>query len=233
MIQRLDKFLSDAQIGTRKEIKHFISKGLVTVDSVTVKDPSQKRDYSLCKVCFDGQEVLAKRNVVLVMNKPAGFVTSTDDPLSRTVYELLPEKYKREGLVPVGRLDKDTEGVLLFTNDGDLLHKLISPKSNVEKTYYAEFEGLCPEDASSIYNNGIELKDGSICKSAKFEKLSESSFRITITQGMYHQVKRMAAALGMHVTYLKRESFNSIRCDNLEKGQVAEVLCSLGVSNLS
>lgn len=219
---RLDKFLSDANIGTRKEIRHYAVKGLVTVNGNVVKDVSiqvNKND----QILFDGQEIKLKGPVLCVLNKPAGYVTSTDDPLNPTVMSLVPEEYLKQEIVPVGRLDKDTEGVLLFTNDGQLIHRLISPKNNVEKTYYAQFEGICPPNAEELFLNGVELKDGTVCKAAKFKKISDSEFRLTITEGMYHQVKRMAAATGMHITYLKRESFNNITCSDLKLGEFKEI----------
>lgn len=223
MLQRLDKFLSDVNLGTRKEIRHYAVKGLITVDGVIVKDVSAKFDFDKCTVEFDGEKVEAKHTVVCALNKPAGYVSSTDDPLSATVMELVPEKYLNLGVVPVGRLDKDTEGILLFTNDGQLLHRLISPKNNVPKTYYAQFDGSCPDNAKELFANGITLKDGSVCKPAEFEKLSDSEFRVTITEGMYHQVKRMAAAVGMHITYLNRESFANIKSCDIEKGHFIEI----------
>lgn len=223
MLQRLDKFLSDANIGTRKEIRHLAVKGLITVDGNTVKDVSAKMDFDRCRVEINGEPVEGLHTVVLAMNKPQGYVTSTDDPLSPTVMELVPQEYRSMNVVPVGRLDKDTEGVLLFTNDGQLLHRLISPKANVEKTYFAKFEGTCPEDAKQRCADGIQLKDGSICKAAEFTLLSENEFRITITEGMYHQVKRMAGAMGMHVTYLNREKFAGVSCNDLEKGHCKDV----------
>lgn len=219
MIERLDKFLSSANVGTRKEIKNLILRDCVTVDGLVVRDYSLKKDFSMSTVMVNGQTISKIESMVCVLNKPQGYVTSTDDPYSQTVMTLIPSEYRLCNLLPVGRLDKDTEGVLLFTNNGLLLHKLISPKSNVEKTYYAVFEGSCPSDAKERFLSGITLKDKSVCKSADFEKLSETEFRITITEGMYHQVKRMAASLGMHVTYLKRESFCNIRCDDLPLGQ--------------
>lgn len=222
MISRLDKFLADVNIGTRKEIKHYCNRGYVVVDGITVKDPSSKFDFDKCKVEFEGKEVVKKRTVVCVLNKPQGYVTSTDDPISRTVMELVPEEYLNMDVVPVGRLDKDTEGVLLFTNDGALLHKLISPKSNICKIYYAKYEGEFKEEVVDKFKVGIELKDGTICKSAVFENIGHGECRITITEGMYHQVKRMLAACGLHVTYLRRESFAGITCDKMEIGQFKE-----------
>ena len=223
MIQRLDKFLSDAAIGTRKEIKCLIVKKKVSVDGNVVSDPSLKFDFDKVKVELDGKQIKQCGCVLCVLNKPAGYVTSTDDPFSPTVMELVPSDYLNMGVVPVGRLDKDTEGVLLFSNDGTLIHRLISPKSGIEKVYYAEFEGLCPDDIVQRFANGIELKDGSICKNAAFEKLSESSCRITIKEGMYHQVKRMMAACSLHVTYLRRERFDNITCEDLPLGGFKEV----------
>lgn len=223
MIQRLDKFLADAGLGTRKEIKTYLHSHRVTVDGKIVSDPACKADYSTLNVEFDSKAVEPFHYVLCMLNKPFGYVTSTDDPLSSTVMELVPERYKNMGVVPVGRLDKDTEGVLLFTNDGELQHALISPKKNLYKTYRAKFEGVCPEDALEQSKNGIVLKDGTVCKSAIFNKISDNEFELTITEGMYHQVKRMAAALGMHVIHLERISFAGLTCENMERGMFKEL----------
>lgn len=223
MIQRLDKFLADAGLGTRKEIKEYLHSHRISVNGQVVSDPACKADYSSLNVEFDSMAVEPFRFVLCIMNKPCGYVTSTEDPLSPTVMELVPERYRNMGVVPVGRLDKDTEGVLLFTNDGELQHALISPKRNIYKTYQAEFEGVCPDDASEQFRNGIVLKDGTVCKSALFSKISDNRFELTITEGIYHQVKRMAAALGMHIKYLERISFAGLTCENMNRGQFEEL----------
>ena len=140
-MERLDKFLCDSGVGTRSQVKGILKSGRVTVDGKCEKDGSRKIDPAVQIICLDGEALGGKRRVVVMLNKPAGFVTATEDPVERTVMELLPETMKHLDLKPVGRLDKATEGLLLFTNDGDLLHRLISPKKEVPKVYYARHEG--------------------------------------------------------------------------------------------
>jgi 16S rRNA pseudouridine516 synthase len=145
-MERLDKFLCDSGAGTRSQVKPILKAGRVTVDGVTVRDGSVKVDPGKQAVCLDGVPLGGKRRVVLMLNKPAGYLTATEDPKDPTVMELLPEQYRHLELKPVGRLDKATEGLLLFTNDGDLLHRLISPKKEVPKVYYARHEGAASRE---------------------------------------------------------------------------------------
>ncbi len=221
-MQRLDKVLGDAGVASRKELKLIIKRGHVQVNGQTVFKPETKVDTS-DSICIDGQKVQTLHMVVLIMNKPAGYVTSTEDSGNLTVMELVPQQYRAMGVVPAGRLDKDTEGLLILTNDGDLIHHLISPKSNVRKKYYAEFAGTLDSDAVEHFKNGIVLKDSSKCKSAVLEVLSESSCNVTICEGMYHQVKRMLASQGVKVTYLKRTEEGDYRLGELKSGQVQDV----------
>ena len=141
-MQRLDKILSEAGVASRKELKSLIRAGRVTVDGAVVREEAKKFDEAACTIAVDGAAVEKYRKVLLMLHKPAGYVTSTDDPRDRTVMELIPERYRKFGVTPVGRLDKETEGLLLLTNDGDLAHRILSPRSGVWKTYYAEHEGL-------------------------------------------------------------------------------------------
>ena len=221
-MERLDKILSEAGVCSRRDSFRLARRGLITVDGAVVNDASAKiADGAV--IAVDGEPVQRHREVVCIMNKPAGFVTSTEDELSRTVMELLPEELLRQKVVPAGRLDKDTEGLLVFTNNGDFLHHLISPKSNVPKTYYVEHEGSISEDAIKAAEEGIALKDGTICRSARLVRLEDGKSEITITEGMYHQVKRMFAALGCHVTYLKRIRIGGVSLGDLEPGHVREL----------
>ena len=221
-MERLDKILSEAGVCSRRDCFRLARRGLITVDGVAVSDASGKiADGALIEV--DGKPVQRRREVVCIMNKPAGFVTSTEDDLSRTVMELLPEEMLRQKVVPAGRLDKDTEGLLVFTNNGDFLHHLISPKSNVPKTYYVEHEGSVSEETIKAAEKGIVLKDGTVCRSARLVRIEDGKSEITITEGMYHQVKRMFAALGCHVTYLKRIQIGGVSLGDLEPGHVREL----------
>ena len=221
-MERLDKILSEAGVCSRRDCERLVRRGLITINGQTVKSASEKADEN-AYIEIDGELVQRRREVVCIMNKPAGFVTSTEDDRNRTVMELLPDEMLRQKVVPAGRLDKDTEGLLVFTNNGDLLHRLISPKSEVQKTYYVEHEGTITDDSIKLAEKGIVLKDGTICKSAKIECLGEGKSNITITEGMYHQVKRMFAALGCHVTYLRRIQIGKLSLGDLEPSQVREL----------
>jgi len=158
---------------------------------------------------------------VLMLNKPAGFVTATEDARERTVMELLPKRYR--DLKPVGRLDKATEGLLLFTDDGELLHRLISPKKEVPKLYYARHEGTATEADVQAFREGLTLADGTVCLPAKLEPLGEEESLITVCEGKYHQVRRMMASRGMHVDYLERRQEGGLALGDLPRGQVREL----------
>ena len=162
-MERLDKFLCDSGVGTRSQAKVILKSGRVTVDGKPEKDGSRKIDSQKQTVCLDGEIMGGKRRLVVMLNKPAGYVTATEDPTDRTVMELLPQSMKHLDLKPVGRLDKATEGLLLFTNDGDLLHRLISPKKEVPKIYYARHEGQAGEEDVQAFQAGLTLRDGTVC----------------------------------------------------------------------
>ena len=197
--------------------------GRVTVDGEAVRQPERKISGENA-VCLDGIPLQDKRRtVVLLLNKPAGYVTSTSDPNDPTVMELLPEAYRSLGLVPVGRLDKQTEGLLLFTNDGALAHNLISPKKAVEKIYYARHEGTATAADCEAFAQGLTLRDETACLPAKLEPLGAGESLITVCEGKYHQVRRMMAARGMHVTYLERRQEGGLTLGNLPRGQVREL----------
>jgi 16S rRNA pseudouridine516 synthase len=161
--------------------------------------------------------------VVLMLNKPAGFVTATEDRRERTVMELLPGEYRHLELRPVGRLDKATEGLLLFTNDGDLLHRLISPKNEVPKVYYARHEGQAGEADVEAFSQGLTLRDGTACLPARLEPQGPGESLITVCEGKYHQVRRMMASRGMTVTYLERRQEGALELGSLPRGQVREL----------
>jgi 16S rRNA pseudouridine516 synthase len=161
--------------------------------------------------------------VVAILHKPAGYVTATFDPVEKTVMELLPPELLHQDVKPVGRLDKETEGLLLFTNDGDLLHRLISPGREVPKVYHARHEGTATREDVNAFAEGITLKDGTLCRSAVLEPLGEGESRITVCEGKYHQVRRMMASRGMHVTYLKRCAEADLTLGDLPLGSVREL----------
>ncbi len=222
-MERLDKFLCDSGVGTRSQVKAILKSGRVTVDGKPEKDNSRKIDPDTQNICLDGERLGGKRRIVLMLNKPEGFVTATEDKNDRTVMELLPAEYKHLDLKPVGRLDKATEGLLLFTNDGCLLHRLISPKKEVPKVYYARHEGTAGEEDVAAFSDGLTLRDGLECLPAKLEPLGPGESLITVCEGKYHQVRRMMASRNMTVLYLERRQEGSLTLGDLPRGQVREL----------
>ncbi len=222
-MERLDKFLVEAGAGSRSQVKEMLKKGRVTVDGIPEKDNSRKIDPQKQEICLDGEILTGRRRIVLMLNKPAGYVTATEDKLDPTVMELLPPQYRKQDLKPVGRLDKATEGLLLFTNDGDLLHRLISPKKEVPKIYYARHEGQTTEEDVVAFQEGLVLKDGLNCLPAKLQSLGPGESLITVCEGKYHQVRRMMASRGMHVTYLERRQEANLSLGDLPRGSVREL----------
>lgn len=219
-MERLDKFLCDCGIGTRSQVKQILKAGRVTVDGKPEKDNGRKVDPATQEICLDGQRLGAVGTVMVMLNKPAGYVTATEDKSEKTVMELLPAELRNLELKPVGRLDKMTEGLLLFTNDGELLHRLISPKKQVPKVYFARHEGTAGEEDIRAFAAGMSLKDGTRCLPAKLEPLAAGESLITVCEGKYHQVRRMMAARGMHVEYLERRQEGSLTLGDLPRGQV-------------
>ena len=219
-MERLDKFLCDSGAGTRSQVKTILKAGRVTVDGTPEKDGSRKIDPAVHTVTLDGQPLGGKRRMVVMLNKPAGCVTATEDAAEKTVMELLPEAWRHMDLKPVGRLDKATEGLLLFTNDGELLHRLISPKKEVPKVYYARHEGTASQQDVAAFAAGLTLADGTVCRSAILEPLGAGESMITVCEGKYHQVRRMMASRGMTVTYLERRREGGLTLENLPRGSV-------------
>lgn len=220
-MDRLDKFLCDSGVGTRSEVKTYIKAGRVSVNGKTAKDGGMKIGTG-DEVRFDGEIRRGYRRVVLMLNKPAGYVTATEDREERTVMELLGE-YRALDVKPVGRLDKATEGLLLFTNDGELLHRLISPKKEVPKIYYARHEGQAKSEDVAAFAAGLTLGDGTVCLPAKLEPLGAGESLITVCEGKYHQVRRMMASRNMTVTYLERRQESGLTLGGLPRGQVREL----------
>ena len=222
-MERLDKFLCDSGAGTRSQVKVMLKAGRVTVDGKVEKDNGRKIDPAKQVITLDGEVLGGKRRTVVMLNKPAGFVTATEDPVDKTVMELLPPDMKHLDLKPVGRLDKATEGLLLFTNDGDLLHRLISPKKEVPKVYYARHEGEADQADVEAFASGLTLRDGLECLPAKLEPLGPGESLVTVCEGKYHQVRRMMASRNMTVTYLERRVEGPLTLGNLPRGQVREL----------
>ena len=222
-MERLDKFLCDSGVGTRSQVKAILKSGRVTVDGKPERDNSRRIDPKVNVVALDGEALGGYRQVVVMMNKPAGYVTATEDKTEQTVMELLPEEMKYLDLKPVGRLDKATEGLLLFTNDGDLLHRLITPKKEVPKLYYARHEGTAGEADVAAFAAGITLRDGLECLPAKLEPLGPGESLVTVYEGKYHQVRRMMASRDMTVIYLERREEGGLTLGELPRGQVREL----------
>ena len=222
-MERLDKFLTNAGVATRSQVKLILKQGRVMVDGKPVKDGAVKIDPDRQTVTLDGEAIGGKCRMVVMLNKPEGFVTSTEDPRDRTVMELLPGEYAHQELKPVGRLDKATEGLLLFTNDGDLLHRLISPKKEVPKVYYARHEGTAGEADIEAFASGLTLRDGTVCLPAKLEPLGPGESLVTVCEGKYHQVRRMMASRQMTVLYLERRSEGGLSLGDLPRGRVREL----------
>lgn len=218
-MERLDKRLAATGNWSRKEAREFIKAGRVTVNGQVVRQIDQKVEES-ASVTVDGTPIDAAGPVYLMLHKPAGLVSATEDAREQTVLSLLPERYQRLGLFPAGRLDKDTEGLLLMTNDGPLSHRLLAPKSHVDKVYYVEVDGILDESDVAAVAEGMTLGDGYVCLPGTLEPLEEGrSAHITIHEGKYHQIKRMMAARGKPVTYLKRVKFGPLELDaDLPKG---------------
>ena len=222
-MERLDKFLCDSGVGTRSQVKAILKAGRVAVDGKVERDNGRKVDPKKQTVTLDGEVLGGYRRVVLMLNKPAGFVTATEDRQDRTVMELLPEEYRHLDLKPVGRLDKATEGLLLFTNDGDLLHRLISPRKEVPKIYYAKHEGQAGREDVEAFAAGITLRDGTVCLPAVLEPLGPGESLVTVCEGKYHQVRRMMASRNMTVLYLERRQEGKLTLGDLPRGAVREL----------
>ena len=212
-MERADKLLSSTGRWSRKEVRVLIKAGRVRAGETVLRDPGEKlKEETILYV--DGESVLAETKVYLMMNKPDGVISSTEDPREKTVLDLLPEHYRKQELFPVGRLDKDTEGLLLLTNDGPLAHHLLSPRHHVEKVYYTKVDGILDAEDIAAFAEGITLRDGTVCQKAGLEILSEPNVALVrLREGKYHQVKRMLASRGKPVIYLKRLSMGTLRLD--------------------
>ncbi len=223
MIVRVDKILSELGFGSRQDIKKYVKAGKIRINDNIVKKPEEKLNSEKDKLYFEGKEVEVEEFETFILYKPAGYVCATKDNVHKTVMELIDSK--RKNIVPVGRLDLDTEGILILTNDGSLNHRLVSPSSHVDKTYYAVFEGKLDENAVEMTKNGLDIGESEVSKPAKLEIISDNEILLTIHEGKFHQVKRMVKALGGEVTYLKRVAFGGLRLDDLKlnKGESRKI----------
>lgn len=222
---RLDKYLADMGCGTRQEVKKLIRSGQVSIDGVVARKPETKVDEKFQEVCLNGRKVGYESFEYYMLNKPGGVISATEDKNCETVVDLIKNR-KRKDLFPVGRLDKDTEGLLLITNDGELAHRLLSPKKHVDKCYYAHVSGKVTEEDIKSFEDGVNIgtvKEPEITMPGRLEILASeeiSRIRLTIQEGKFHQVKRMFQAVGKEVIYLKRERMGTLVLDeDLKPGE--------------
>lgn len=224
--KRLDKILSEAGIASRKEIKEMIRRNRIAVDGIPAYSSDMKVDEAQSHITLDGEEVRLGAYYIM-MNKPDGYVSATEDKNEKTVLDLLPETMKKAGVFPVGRLDKETEGLLLLTNDGVWAHSITSPKKEVKKVYAATVEGVPDQEDIQALLDGVVLKDGTQCKPAKLQVLNDEnpcSVLVTVTEGKYHIVRRMMASRGHRVLYLERVAEGGLSLDpTLQRGQWREL----------
>ena len=218
---RIDKFISDSGIASRREAAAAAKRGQLLVDGVPERDASRHIDPERNTVNFMGRDISYMRFTYVMLNKPSGYVSATEDSRLPVVTELLPDELRRRELFPVGRLDRDTVGLMILTNNGQLAHALLSPRHHVEKVYRFESSDPLPPDAERMFAEGVTLADGYECKSARLSLDSERRRGgIVLTEGKYHQIKRMIASLGSRVVYLERVSFAGIPLDSaLERGE--------------
>lgn len=225
---RIDKYLADCGIGTRSEVKKYIKTKQITVNGEVVTKPEQKIDETVDKICFKGHPITYEKYVYYLLHKPAGCVTAKQDNMHKTVMEYFPEEIRAKDIAPVGRLDLDTEGLLLFTNDGALTHHLLSPTHHIPKTYYAVLDKEVPESAVESFKNGVDIGDDKLTLPAELTIMpvlsdlngkNVYSAELTIHEGRFHQVKRMFEAIGCTVIYLKRLSMGSLTLGELSEGE--------------
>ena len=222
--QRLDRFISNQLNVPRSEAKILIRRGKVSVDTLPIKDPSFIIDVENQKVECQGLQINYKKYIYIMMNKPSGVLSATSDKKQKTVVDLVPDNLKRSGLFPVGRLDKDTTGLLLITDDGEFAHNCISPKKGIAKVYEAHLDGEITEEMPEAFKKGVTLADGTLCKSAILESKGGKTVRVTITEGKYHQIKRMFGVFGLGVEKLHRASIDGLVLpDDLKTGECREI----------
>jgi 16S rRNA pseudouridine516 synthase len=219
---RLDKFLTECGVGTRSIVKEIISRGEIEVNGFKIKSPKEKIDIEK-DVVEMGETILEyKKDRFYILNKKAGFITATEDSTDMTVMELLPEWVNKKGLFPVGRLDKDTEGLLLFTNNGKIAHQLLSPKKHIDKTYLVKLLEEIDQKGVKLLEEGVDI-GGYVTKPAKVQIINNMEINLTIREGKFHQVKKMLESIGNKVVYLKRISFGNLELSDLKLGEVREI----------
>ncbi|MCI6184606.1 MAG: rRNA pseudouridine synthase [Clostridiales bacterium] len=231
-LMRLDRLLSECTALSRSQLRQIIKNGSVSVDGIVITSPEHKVCSDTARVELDGKTVSYEKFCYYMLNKPAGILSATDDKKQKTVIDLFPAELKKKNLFPVGRLDKDTTGLLIITNDGDFAHRVISPRSEIVKTYHAVTETPVNDADIEAFRQGIVLADGTKCLPAGLEKLPDGSCLVRVMEGKYHQVKRMLASRGKSVTALMRLSIGGLELDKgLLPGQFRQLsekeLCSV------
>ena len=225
-MERIDKIIASQGQYSRSEVKKLVKDGRVTLDGKVIKSSDVKADPDKNDIAIDGKSIGYKKHLYIMLNKPQGVVSATEDTDHTTVIDLVPKSLKRDGLFPAGRLDGDTVGFVLITDDGDFAHKILSPKNHIMKTYHATLQRPVTQEDIDAFRNGIELKDGTLCLEAQVRPIDgdEPMAEIKICEGKYHQVKRMFAALGNKVVFLKRVKMGNLSLDeSLEEGKCREI----------
>lgn len=226
MLQRLDKIISTGKY-SRSEAQDLIKRGLVKVNGITIRDRGAKVNADSSEIFVNGENIDTDKFIYLMLNKPKGYVSATNDTKQKTVIDLVPDEYLRKNLFPAGRLDMTTTGFVLITNDGDFAHRILSPKNHIEKTYEATLAQKLTEEMMNKVSDGIELKDGTVCKPAKLKLLRNGEnpvVEIKIVEGKYHQIKRMFAAAGNGVIELKRTKMGGLSLDSsLKEGEIRPI----------
>ncbi|MDD6236134.1 MAG: pseudouridine synthase [Clostridiales bacterium] len=225
---RLDKFFASQSLASRKEVKELVKKGLIKINGI----PARSSDMTIIPdrdmISFNGKTISYKEHIYIMLNKPQGVVSSTEDNLHATVLDLIPPELFRKGLFPAGRLDKDTVGFVLITDDGDFAHRILSPKKHVPKTYEAIINNSISQEDIAAFREGVQLKDGTLCLHAELKILKpdvQPLVQIVIHEGKYHQIKRMFEARGKRVLFLKRIKIGNLSLDdNLAPGECREIL---------
>lgn len=222
--QRFDKIIASQFNISRKDARTGIRRGLGSVDGCVVRDPSASLDAEVQRIIYDGQALSYKKHIYILMNKPKGVLSASNDKKRKTVVDLVPPELKRAGLFPVGRLDRDTTGLLIITDDGDFAHNAISPKKNIYKTYIAELDGEVTDSMVEAFEKGVVLADGTLCRKAFLKALSKNTAEIKICEGRFHQIKRMFGTVGLGVNELSRVALGGLKLPpDLGQGECREL----------
>lgn len=231
--QRLDKIISSQFNLSRREARRAVKIGEVTVDGTVIKDFGYQADIDSQKIQYQGNSMDYKEHLYIIMNKPKGVISASEDKQKETVIDLVPENLRRPTLFPVGRLDKDTTGLLLITDDGEFSHSLLSPKKNITKTYRAVLDGDITEEMCDLFSEGVVLADGTKCREAELTRIGECKAEIKICEGKYHQIKRMFGVVNLGVNELERVAIGGLwlpedldygQCRELEKGEIDNII---------